>query len=236
MTTALRRLAAKVRSRASRPAPEPSIAVELVPGSKSVYFIFGGIFGEMGLPRYEFHRTAEELHANKIFFRDFAQAWYQRGLPELGPGISGIDEYVRSTIDNTGATKVRFVGNSMGGFAALLFCARAGVGRAIAFAPQTFVSAEQRELHGDTRWAPNIARLHENLTGDEVLDLGPFVRDVNPGVEADVYVGSDDPLDLAHVEALSGLPNIVVHKVEVGGHAIVRALRDAGELVAILDA
>ena len=214
---------------------EGSIRSDIVEGSNSLYFIFGGIQGAIGMPPYEFYRAAGVLNASKVFIRDFSQAWYQRGLSELGPTLAAIDEFLLSTIARCGATRVRFVGNSMGGFAALLFCGRLKRGTAIAFSPQTFLSQGLRAQYRDDRWHRQIAELHAGLTGDEILELRPFLLGRYPDIQANVYVASDHPLDLVHARALADFPNVKLHTFEGGGHSLVRDLRDAGRLTEILN-
>jgi len=213
-----------------------SITTAFVPESKCLYFIFGGIQGGVGMPPYEFYRSASVLDANKVFLRDLAQAWYQHGIPELGQSLSDIDAYLVSVIKRVQATKVRFVGNSMGGFAALLFCARTRHGSAIAFAPQTFISPELRATHGDNRWPVQMNQLHRSLTGKETLDLRQIVLGSHPTLAARIYVARDDRLDMIHAHYLADCPNVCVHEVDVGGHALVTALRDSGKLIEILNA
>ncbi len=215
---------------------EDSIATELVPGSTSLYFFFGGIHGAIGMPPYEFYRAARVLDANRVFVRDLAQAWYQRGLPGIGSNLEEIDAHLRSLIRQTGATKIRFVGNSMGGFAALLFCARLGQGSAIAFAPQSFISASLRARHGDNRWHEPIGRLHASLTGAEIMDLPSYVARVRSALPAQLYVARDDALDMIHAKMLARFPQVTVHEVDTGGHTLVKALRDGGRLPEILGA
>lgn len=216
--------------------PEDSIVTDLVPGSTSLYFFFGGIQGAIGMPPYEFYRAARVLNANRVFLRDLAQAWYQRGLPGIGSSLEEIGAHLLSVIECVGATKIRFVGNSMGGFAALLFCARIGQGSAIAFAPQSFIAADLRTLHGDTRWADQIGRLHANLTGAEIMDLQSYVAKVRPSLSADLYVAKDDAMDVIHAGMLARFHKITIHEVDTGGHSLVRALRDSGKLAGILSA
>ena len=216
--------------------PEDSIVTDLVPGSTSLYFFFGGIQGALGMPPYEFYRAAQVLNANRVFVRDLAQAWYQRGLAGVGSSLEDIDAHLLSIIRRVDAAKIRWVGNSMGGFAALLFCARIGQGSATAFAPQSFISASLRAAHGDTRWPEQIARLHANLTGSEIMDLKSYLAKVRPSLPAQLYVARDDAMDMIHAGMLATFGNIVIHEVDTGGHELVKTLRDSGKLADILRA
>lgn len=203
---------------------------EFVPGARRLYIVFGGIAGNVGMPPFEFYKVARILDQSKLFVRDPAQAWYQRGLPGIGPDVASIGAWLTARIAASGAQEVVFVGNSMGGFAALLFCGLLGRGTALAFAPQTFVSRAMRARHGDGRWAEQLDRVHAAPQLGEILDLRPWLAANAPGIRAVVYAPVDHPLDWAHAAHLAGLPNVAVRGVKGADHSLVRQLRDAGLL------
>lgn len=207
---------------------------ELVPGSSKLYVFFGGIAGAIGMPPFEFYRISGILPYSRVFLRDTAQAWYQQGLPTIGPDMWSVGAYLRDLIDECGAREVCFVGNSMGGYAGLLFAALLRRGRVIAFSPQTFISAEQRGQCGDDRWAEQIARLHAWQPTSPAYDLRAWISERCPQLRAQVHVCPSDSLDLAHAEYLADLPGIGVRRHPSGGHGVVKALRDAGRLTEIL--
>lgn len=213
----------------------PPISESLIPGSDKLFLFFGGVVGSIGMPPFEFYRSAGVLDYSRIFLRDASQAWYQRGLPGIGASAHAVGDYLRVRIEESGASEIRFVGNSMGGYAALMFCAMLRRGRAIAFAPQTFLSTEKRTQHGDHRWSRQIASLHDTGVASDICDLRSWIRDRCPEMTADVYVSSADALDMAHVDELAGFPNIRLHCFPDAGHEIVRKLRDDGMLARILD-
>lgn len=211
-----------------------AVSESLVPGADRLYFFFGGIAGAIGMPPFEFYRAASILDDSKVFLRDPAQAWYQRGLPGIGPDILAVGDYLQQTIARARASRVTFVGNSMGGFAAILFCALLKQGRAVAFAPQTFVSTRLRQAHGDTRWSAQIDAMHASGNPRDRYELRPWIEQQHSGTRADIYVSRRDALDSAHADQLAGLPQVAIHRFPVGGHGLVRWLRDQGQLAEIL--
>ena len=219
----------------TEPVEQTSIEENLVEGSERLLFFFGGIAGAIGMPPFEFYRAAEALEHSRVFLRDPSQAWYQRGLPELGPDALSIGKYLEKKVVDSGATEVRFVGNSMGGFAALLFCAMLRGGSAIAFAPQAFVSVEKRRQHGDERWSKEVGRLHAAGRPSDILDLKPWIAKAYPEIRAQVFVGTSDALDKVHAAELSEFENVHIHGRSDGGHGLVRALREEGALAEILN-
>lgn len=211
------------------------VSEKLVPGSTRLYLFFGGIMGEIGMPPFEFYRSSEILGYSRIFLRDLNQAWYQRGLPTIGADVHAVGEYLRLKIRESGATDVYFVGNSMGGYAALMFCALLRQGQAIAFAPQTFVSREKRRQHGDDRWPRQIEALHGTEAASDILELDTWIRAHHPEMRARIYVSIVDELDLRHAGELAGFPSIEIHRFPQAGHNLVAQLRDDGQLARILN-
>lgn len=205
-----------------------------MPGSGRIYIFFGGIIGKIGMPPFEFYRSSNILAYSRVFVRDPYQAWYLRGLPGIGPDIHAVGEYLEKIIDTSGADKVTFVGNSMGGYAALLFCAMLKTGSAIAFSPQTFISDEMRMLHGDALWSDKISPLTEAPVHPEAHDLALWIQGHYREMHARLIVSDDDPLDCLHAGELSHFPNIRVKQFPEGGHKLVTLLRDKGLLEGIL--
>jgi len=211
------------------------VSKDLIPGSEKFFLFFGGIAGAIGMPPFEFYRASRILNYSKIFLRDISRAWYQRGLPSIGNNAQAIGEYLQVKIKEADAAEVYFVGNSMGGFAALLFCSMLQIGKAIVFSPQTFISSEKRQMYGDDRWPDQIKKLHETRTASNIHDLAPWIQDCYPRMPASVHVSTSDALDMHHVNELGGFPNIKVHCFPDGGHGLVIKFRDDGVLESILN-
>jgi len=216
-------------------ADQSPINESLVPGSEKLFLFFGGIAGEIGIPPFEFYRASKIIDSSKVFLRDINQSWYQRGLPTIGDDAYAIGEYLRNTIIKSGASDVYFVGNSMGGFAALLFCSMLQRGKVIAFAPQTFVSPEKRLKHGDHRWSHQIEMLHRTRGASDIYDLKPWIQNRFPEMQSRVYVSLEHTLDMRHANELADFSNIDIHCFPDAGHGLVTRLRDDGLLARILN-
>lgn len=211
------------------------ISEDLVPGSRKLFLFFGGIAGAIGMPPFEFYRASQILDCSKVFFRDPSQSWYQRGLPGIGTDAFAIGEYLTKKIEESGVSEVIFVGNSMGGYAALLFCSMLGYGKVIAFVPQTFVCTEKRLKHGDRRWPNQIAAVHKTRAASDIYDLRPWIQSRFPEMQANVYVSTSDVLDMRHANELVDFSNINIHYFPDAGHGLVTKLRDDGVLAQILN-
>ena len=214
---------------------KPAILEELIPGSSKLYFLFGGVAAEMAMPPFEFYASARIIEENKIFLRDFSQAWYQNGLPGVGGDLYAIRDFIQAKIAELNPAEVFFVGNSMGGYAAILFASLVGRSTAIAFAPQTFVSPVKRLRHRDRRWFKQIAGMYlRTVFKAHIWDLKACLKPLQNETRIEIFVSEDDPLDYLHALRLQGLEGVQIHECPVGGHTLVKQLRDEGKLPAIL--
>ena len=209
---------------------------ELRPGARRLYFLFGGINSRVGMPQFEFYRAARILDEHKIFLRDFSQSWYQRGLPGIAGDPLELGAYLKSRIEELGPEEVTFVGNSMGGFAAILFASMLGVGRAVAFAPQTSISPARRLGLRDFRWTRQLLSTYANTAlRPHVYDLPSALgKQLQRPQAIEIYYSREEQLDAAHAELLAGREGVQLHPHHVGGPKRVRHLRDTGVLAGIL--
>jgi len=211
------------------------VAIDIHPESEKLYVFFGGIRAKIAMPPFEFYNSARILDENKIFIRDLAQCWYQAGLPGISRDIYSTADYIAGQISQINPHQTVFVGNSMGGFAALMFAALVGADRAIAFAPQTFISPFLRVRHRDLRWQKQILNTYfRSLFKRRIWDLKLLLKNIKGKPELSIYVSSSSRLDMAHAFYLEGLPAIDIQVLDSGGHSVVRVLRDRGQLPAIL--
>lgn len=214
----------------------PVVSEHFVAGSSRLYVFFGGLQGRLGIKTFEFMRSAEVLDCSHLFLRDPYRAWYQRGLPSIADDVHGLAAYLKDRIAASGATEIRFVGNCMGGFAAILICGLLRRGQAIAFAPQSLLEAGAIEPHGGDLVAQSYAGMYAHRTSRHIYDLPAWLRGHCPDLRAAVYAGTASRIDMAHARTLEGFENIQVHYVQNIGHGVVRLLRHQGRLKEILSA
>jgi hypothetical protein len=124
------------------------------------------------------------------------------------------------------------LGTSAGGYAALLFGRLLGATEVHAFAPQTFLSPDLRQLHADLRFAEPLSELmlsdcYQSGYGD--LDE-LFHRTPAPASRFTIHYCEDEPLDAIHAEHLNGQPGLELRGYKEGGHNVVKHLRDTGDL------
>lgn len=207
--------------------PKAGFFVDLEPGSPTLVVAFAGLKGYLGgFPAFEFRNILASVDVKSAFLRDHYAAWYHRGVVDVGPDVDAVVAWLRRLEDE--AERIVMIGNSAGGYAALLFGALLGR-EAHAFSPQTFIDPELLREIGDGRWDEEL---------DPLLASGRFDRryaDLSPVLAASagtfaIYYGALNDLDTKHADHVRDLDNVTAHAIEDSDHRVVRALRDSGWL------
>lgn len=213
------------------PAPAPAIALETdavrvsyLPGSTGVAVVaFTGIGHAMGAIQTEEFRRAlgsdrgQARHA-AIFVIDRERRWYNDGI------ASPIAECVNGLMRRLGVRRCVTLGNSMGGFGAIVFARRlADCSGAIAFCPQS--SVDPAIVPFETRWTEWRASIRR-------WEIRDAVTEIAPGIAYDLFFGADDQTDALHEARFSaaGCERLRIHRVANCGHDVSLHLKAQGRL------
>lgn len=212
------------------------IAVDFSSRSDVLLVAFGGLKGGIGriLP-FEFFNLTKGIDTKKIYVRDLNLAWYHRGLPGIAKNIDGVAKHLKELVKKSGAKKVVVVGNSAGGYAALLFGYLIGADVVLAFAPQTFISRKERQIHKDTRWeGAQIRNAHGSPTRQE--RYFNLKRVLGGHTRYHIYYQRKSRLDKIHAERMRAMKSVVLYPRDEGGgdHYLVVHLKKSGALKKIL--
>lgn len=197
---------------------------------------FGGINQGLGMPPFEFFKSLEDIECDKVFIRDSYQMWYQNGIDSEIHDILKLRDYLKKEILNNKYKKICFLGNSMGGYAAILFGTMLNVDTVISFAPQTFINKKQRYLNFDFRWNKQINNVHKNKNRHkELFDLKNYLlKNNNYKSKIIIYYSEQHRLDRLHASRLKNLEKVNLITLTEGGHNAIKYLRDSGELIRII--
>jgi len=204
--------------------------MDLVEGSDDLYIFFAGWGHEIGIPRYEFYNLSKTLHQSRIFVRDGARLWYQRGVKGIASNFHELAAWVHGFTNKY--KRVICVGNSLGGYTALGVTGLIG-GQAIVFGPRTSIAPwciagmrDWRHMHDLQRmWWATAWRRH-------MWDLVPVL---NKGrAKAIVHVARGYDPDMGHAMRIADCPGVDLRLHDHGTHSLVRYLRDQGRLPAIM--
>jgi hypothetical protein len=187
-------------------------------GSHLIVAFTGVSQGLGGIP-FEFRRSLGEVSAEVIFVRDTGQRWYQYDLAMINQVVRRINE----TAAAIGATRVSCLGNSMGGFGALMFGSLCAADAVLAFAPQSTIDPRHTAAMGDHRWL----EYQRNIEVYPLPDLNTLPA---PKGSVTIHYGGENMLDIAHAERLHWPAERVIHPG--CQHDVAKALRERGELTA----
>ena len=179
---------------------------------------FAGIGQRLGGIPFEFNTSLGEADARVLFVRDADRRWYQYDTEV----INHVVRQIRDTAAAVGATRLSCIGNSMGGFGALMFGALCAADAILAFVPQTTVLPQHMAAMGDYRWPEHRNKI-EAYTYPDLNALSGTKGRVT------VHYGVDDALDAAHANRLTWRSERIAH----AGckHNVAKVLRERGELV-----
>lgn len=181
---------------------------------------------------FEFVKTLYGKNLHQFYVRDRDNLWYQYGVEGLSEGIDDAAKAIRAEAEKAPHKRIVTIGNSMGGYGAILYGILMGADKVIAFAPQSFIAHDMRAKNGDTRWQSDLSRIPDDDM--PYPDLLPLIE-ANPQVKIAVYYCEGDALDKLHAERLRGLPNVSIHTLESDDHNVGRALKKLGLLAQIVD-
>lgn len=210
--------------------------LEDVQGRQQLLVSFGGIRQGMGIPVFEFYNSIKHIDCDKIFIRDFNQAWYHKGLNTELKDITAIANFLKEKINIESYSRVVFIGNSMGAYAAILFGVMCDVDHVVAFSPQSYIDKFRRFIFRDRRWKQELSQVYSHPgTQRQYFDLRPFLRKAKYNCSIHIYYSSSLKLDKKHAERLSEIEAIKLHPNPDAGHTLVKYLRDQGLLNSIIE-
>jgi pimeloyl-ACP methyl ester carboxylesterase len=179
---------------------------------------FAGIgLGLGGLQTTEFSRSLGNTTPT-FYVIDKTRSWYNSTYDV-------IVEALAAALETRKLAYAATVGNSMGGFGAMLFAeALSGMTISLAFAPQSSVC--RTLVPWETRWQNWTGR----ITAWTIPDLAPRLG----RVQHHVVFGSNDPLDRRHAARLAASRNVKLHEVSDCGHDVAAVLKQRGQLAGFL--
>jgi hypothetical protein len=226
------------RGRLPRPVgdSEAPMSVEMDADSRTVLVAFGGMYGRIGMPPFEFFSLAGGIPVKRLFVRDLHQAWYHRGMPGHGTTLTSVADALGELLDRHEVDRLVMTGSSAGGYAALVFGTLLRADVVLCFAPQTVLDLDVLAAIGDHRWDAHLEPLvREGALDARWVDLGSALAGAAHGASRyEVYFDDSLSVDRQHVERLRGVRNLQLYRFGRGRHHLVAALRDSGALALIL--
>lgn len=193
---------------------------------------FGGVNGRLGgIPPFEFVRISSVSDLRRVFVRDPRERYYHAPIRGLGATIPSA---ARTIMELRGDGPLLLVGNSAGGYAALLFGAIVGADAVLAFSPLTTVRASD---YVDTPFAASSRVRALNAASyaqSGYFDLVEVFDRASPTGDFSVVYPLHSERDRWQAERLRPVQRVRLRPVDYGAHNVVRHLRDMGALQPLL--
>ena len=195
---------------------EPGDSGRAVISFAGVGYALGGIQVE------EFRRSLDGSQFDIYYVIDKERRWYNRCFDVVLATIN-------RSLDERRIVESYTLGNSMGGFGAVLFAgAFAQCRRAIAFSPQSSVCPAVVPF--EDRWREWTQHISEWRVPDAV----PYMR---PGVSYVLLFGAADRRDRRHIDRFAtGAGETLLCRIEESAHGVAAEIKRHGLLVPLLDA
>lgn len=175
----------------------------------------GHAFAGANVQSGEFHGLGQRFR-HVVFVMDLKRSW--------GNAID-FDRLREIVSSVAGSSDIYAIGNSMGGFLAILAARFLPIKRVVAFAPQFSVNPDVVPF--ETRWA-------EHTGGIESWRFKSLAGQVQGDTEVMVFMGPVGP-DIEHMKLFRSEPRIKVFKVRGVGHHVARKLKKKGLLHDIVE-
>jgi hypothetical protein len=196
-----------------------ALRIRYAEGHTDVLFVsFTGVLHGMGgIAIDEFAGSGRAHHC--LFISDMKRTWYN------GEGIAqAICGIVEQKAKDLNIRKIITIGNSMGGFGAILFARLLGADTAIAFSPQFSFNSEI--VPGDDRWGEYRDAI-KTWTFPTALPLNAATRYF-------IFSGLD-PMEMQHTRLFPKARNTAIFLI-AGGHTVAQSIKDAGQLGRVIGA
>ena len=203
--------------------------LEEIHGNDTLIVSFGGYAQKIGgILVYEFLNflTKHFPQTDKLFLKDTYSSSYHRGIEGISKNVEQTAEYLRTKIEGrnvydvsgvsykTPYTSVLFLGNSGGGYSAILFASLLNVKNCLAFVPQTILRKPDKDpKYKDLKGLINSTTNYQ-LYGDTSIKF------------------KFDPHHISHCEHISEFPNVTINRLE---KVDLKQLRDSGKLFEIIN-
>jgi hypothetical protein len=224
---------------ARKPTESGSLVVEIGADPSVLIVVFTGAMGVWGSRRnFDFTQATDRLNYSRILCRDPYRIWYHDGLDEEHHGIRAFVERVGEHIEALGPKAMMFIGNSVGGYAALLFGHLLRADSVHAFAPQTCLQPDYVRRHRRLDTAEKVDaydRLWASRHAEwEWFDLNEVLEEHNGRTSYFVYHCADSEPDRHAAQWISGREGVSVHSYPCDGHSVARHLAREKLLLKIL--
>ncbi|WP_428507724.1 hypothetical protein [Roseateles sp.] len=226
---------------------DPDFLIEPADSPAPLVITFG--FAQWDVPvAFDFQGRLRKLEFllgqkfHRIHLRDLSVSWYLHGVAGLGSNLLRTLDALATQVRALAPTRVMTLGQSMGGYGAILYGLALGVDRIVAFGALSTMDPAVARAQRDSRWLSVMERLQAEGVRPERTDLVALAAASARTLDLRLHYGElpDAPehgalnLDLFHAARFAALPGCVVHRHPQATHAPSLLLQAQRQLDAVL--
>ena len=227
--------------------PEVGCLIDRVEPGRPLILSFG-FLNDGALPVFDFFGRSKKLEDrfaikfNRLLVRDLENAWYHRGVAGLGIHVDEVAAALQRFIQAIRPSRVMTIGQSMGGYAAIMFGMLLQADRIVAFGPTTYLDPAEAKCFGDRRYMQAIEALQADPPKSAYLDLTALGTALDHrgeihllfGTRPDTDDGASSHVDAIHALRLAQRANVFLYPYPAAAHAIVHWLVEQKEIDDVL--
>jgi hypothetical protein len=208
-----------------------SSTLETLKSSSILLVSFANLMPDNSLPPFCYVESLRRYPANKLFLRDLLKFMYLQGIDETCGSVKKLSRFLRKMMRRHGSKKSIFIGNSSGGYAALLYGILTRPDEVLAFAPRSYLDPINREKYDDRRnphIVDEVARESSKYKADRYLDLRKvYLENRKSRTTFHLFWDTNHRIDDINARRMD-FAGFVHHPYPAGGHLIAKYLRDEG--------
>ncbi len=197
------------------------------PKNRPLLVSFGAMAEE---PLFSFRGVTDNLYdIQKVFIRDTALLYYQAGLPPVTNNILQTVTYLKNLITEMSPSRTVFIGQSVGGFAAILYGTYLNVDAVHAISALTDLSKPEyifsKHVH---------AKMMETCS-NEHFQLSKHMENLHYQTTINLHFDETYEFDKMHAVFIEKNENVIQHRYAFGEHNLAMELRSNGKLLEIIE-
>ncbi|MEQ9231708.1 MAG: hypothetical protein RIF46_13575, partial [Cyclobacteriaceae bacterium] len=167
------------------------------------------------------HETDEYIDVHRILVRDPSRLFYQAGLPPLTSNIPETIAYLKQLIHDMEPSRIVVFGESLGGYAAILFGTHLNADEVHAFSPITSLENRKRIV-----WKEAHDEMKSKCSSD-FYDLKKSLEQIDYQTKINAYYDHTFEFYTFHVENIQHCQGITLHRYPFGKHNIANRLKES---------
>lgn len=216
---------------------EVTVARNPNPTADATVLVFNGLQRPEWFSFATMRACFHPLGAHMIYLRDAHNLLFSHGISQLGPDLKTTLAKLREQIDALGSSRLLCIGNSAGGYGAILYGCELNAASAMAFATPTTIAENAEEFDHREPLVHGVLRSRVPPSKRPALDLLPRLESRQPPLRVALHFGERHREDSMHARRVGHVPGVSLHPVPgLTEHGTFPALRRSGQIDALLEA